>query len=448
MTEFLGSVGWFIVTLGLLITFHEFGHFWVARRLGVRVLRFSVGFGRPLWRRMGRDGTEYVVAAIPLGGYVKMLDERETEVPSELAGESFNRQPVWGRIAIVAAGPLANILFAIGAFWLMFVVGKPDFRPIVDEPTGIALAAGLKAGDELTRIGQQPVSTWSEATIALVRIALARDDVEIEVRETDGDVRRLRLAVSEVPRQLDERDALAAIGIRARAPSVPAVVGSVVSGLPAAAAGLRAGDLIETVNGQAVADFRSLIEIVQTEASRDPSMVLALRRDGVGIDVRVEARSTRDADGSTRWMIGIAPPDVHDAVRSHGPFAALPAAVGETWRMTTTTLEFLGRMLVGHASLENVAGPVGIAQTANSSASMGLAWFLSFLALMSLSIGILNLLPIPILDGGHLLYYLIEIVKGSPVSDRVMATGHYVGILMLGGLMALAFYNDIARLLP
>lgn len=448
MTEFLGSVGWFVVTLGLLITFHEFGHFWVARRLGVRVLRFSIGFGRPLWRRLGRDGTEYVVAAIPLGGYVRMLDDRDGDVPAALAAQSFNRQPVWARVAIVAAGPIANIVFAVVAFWLMFLVGKPDFRPIIDEPQGIAASAGLRGGDELVRIGDRPVGTWTEATIALVRAALAREDLDVEVREPDGDLRSARLPVSRIPRALDEREALAAIGLKPKPPVVQAVVGRALPGRPAAIAGLREGDRIEAVNGRPVPDFGALIDRVQSEASRNPRLELLVRRGDERLTVVVEAAATTTPDGGTRYLIGISPPDPRDALRRHGPLDAVPAAVGETWRMTATTLEFLGRMLVGHASIENLAGPVGIAQTANSSAALGLAWFLSFLALMSLSIGILNLLPIPILDGGHLLYYLIEIVKGSPVSERVMAAGQYVGLAMLAGLMGLALYNDLARLLP
>ena len=448
MGEFFGSIWWLLVTLGLLVTFHEFGHYWVARRCGVKVLRFSIGFGRPLWTRIGRDGTEYVVAAIPLGGYVRMLDEREGEVPAAERDQAFNRKPVGQRIAIVAAGPLANILFAIGAFWLMFVVGKPDFLPVVGEPAGIAAEAGLREGDRLARIGERPVSTWTDATIALVEAVLVRRDVPLSVVAADGGERTLTLPLSRIDRALDEREAMQALGIRARAPVAPAVVGRVLPGRPGERAGLAAGDRIVSVNERAVETFPQLYEAIQAEAARDPALVLKVRREGALLTIRATAEAGTGADGQPNFQLGLAQRDARDTVLRYGPLEALPAAVRETWRMTSTTVAFLAHMALGRASLDNVAGPIGIAQTANTSASMGLAWFLSFLAIMSLSIGILNLLPIPILDGGHLLYYLIEVVKGSPVSERALVAGQYVGLALLAGLMGLAFYNDILRLVP
>jgi regulator of sigma E protease len=448
MGEFFGSIGWLLVTLGLLVTFHEFGHYWVARRCGVKVLRFSIGFGRPLWTRTGADGTEYVVAAIPLGGYVRMLDEREGEVPAAELHQAFNRKPVGQRIAIVAAGPLANIVFAVGAFWLMFVVGKPDFLPVVGEPAGVAAEAGLREGDRLVRVGDRPVSTWTDATIALVEAVLARRDVRLAVIAADGGERSVGLPLSRIDRALDEREAMQALGIRARSPVAPAVVGRALPGRPGARAGLQAGDRIVAVNERPVETFPQLYEAIQAEAARDPTLVLKVRRGGALLTIRATAEPGTAADGQPNFQLGLAQADARDTVLRYGPLEALPAALRETWRMTSTTVAFLGHMALGRASLDNVAGPIGIAQTANTSASMGLAWFLSFLAIMSLSIGILNLLPIPILDGGHLLYYLIEVVKGSPVSERALVAGQYVGLALLAGLMGLAFYNDILRLVP
>ena len=448
MGDFFGSIWWLLVTLGLLVTFHEFGHYWVARRCGVKVLRFSVGFGRPLWTRIGRDGTEYVVAAIPLGGYVRMLDEREGEVPAAELDQAFNRKPVGQRIAIVAAGPLANILFAVGAFWLMFVVGKPDYLPVVGEPAGIAAEAGLREGDRLVTVGERPVSTWTDATIALVEAVLVRRDIPLAVVGSDGGERTLDLPLSRIDRALDEREAMQALGIRARAPVAPAVVGRVLPDRPGERAGIMAGDRIVSVNDRPVETFPQLYDAIQAEAARDPALVLKVRREGALLTIRATAERGTGADGQPNFQLGLAQVDARDTVLRYGLADALPAAVRETWRMTSTTVAFLGHMALGRASLDNVAGPIGIAQTANTSASMGLAWFLSFLAIMSLSIGILNLLPIPILDGGHLLYYLIEVVKGSPVSERALVAGQYVGLALLAGLMGLAFYNDILRLVP
>lgn len=447
MGEFVGSVWWLIVTLGLLVTFHEFGHYWVARRLGVKVLRFSVGFGRALWSRRGRDGTEYVVAAIPLGGYVKMLDEREGEVdPSEL-DRAFNRKPVGTRMAIVAAGPIANLLFAVAAFWLMFVIGKPDFQPLLGEPSGIAAEAGVRKGDRVLEVGGQATESWTEAMIALVESALARRDTPLLVSDAGGATRELLLPLSRLPLDADEKSALKLTGITPLERTRPPVVAEAVAGRPAALAGVRAGDRIEAVDGQPVADFEGLYLAIQEAAAKDPALTLRIRRGAETLDLAVTAAAAKDPQGKPNFQIGIAPPDIRDALLRYGPLDAIPAALAETWSMTSTTVKLLKHLVLGRASLDNVSGPIGIAQNANFSAQLGPSWFLWFLATLSLSIAILNLLPVPILDGGHLLYYLIELVKGSPVSERAVAMGQYVGLALLAGLMGLAFYNDIVRLI-
>jgi regulator of sigma E protease len=318
----------------------------------------------------------------------------------------------------------------------------------VGAPSGIAAEAGLREGDRLLALGERRLDTWTDATIALVEAALARRDQSLTVRSAEGGERALTLPLSRIDDGLDEREAMAALGIRARPPVVPSVVGRVVAGRPADRAGLRAGDRVVAVNDLPVETFVSLYDAIQAEAARNPALALKVRRDGSLLTLAATAEPGVGADGKPNFQLGLAPPDARDTVLRYGPVEALPAAVRETWRMTATTAAFLWHMAAGRASLDNVSGPIGIAQTANFSASLGVAWFLSFLALMSLSIGILNLLPIPILDGGHLLYYLIEVVKGSPVSEQALVAGQYVGLALLAGLMGLAFYNDILRLMP
>ncbi|HET6603900.1 MAG TPA: RIP metalloprotease RseP [Xanthomonadaceae bacterium] len=448
MSEFFGSIWWLIVSLGVLVTFHEFGHFWVARRLGVRVLRFSVGFGRPLWRRVGRDGTEYVVAAIPLGGYVRFLDEREGEVPAAQLDESFNRRPVGQRFAIVAAGPLFNLLLCVGLLWLMFLIGKPDFEPVVGRTQGVAAAAGLERGDRLVSVDGEAVPTWTHASMALTAAALDRVPIELEVVESDGDGRVLDLDLSGLG-SFDETAALQAIGIWPIQILLDPVVAEVSAGSAAERAGLLAGDRIVSVAGTPILSFDQIGDAVSAAAGAGNGPVEVVVERGGG-RLRLQAAPQRQIqDGVERWILGVSAQRAraeYDAVLRYGPVAAVGAAFSETWRLTRLTIGMVGRMISGKASLRNLSGPVSIAQYANASARLGAAWFLFFLAVLSLSLFIMNLLPIPILDGGHLLYYLIEIIKGSPVSERALMAGQYVGLALLAGLMGLAFYNDILRL--
>ena len=449
MSTFLGSVWWMIVSIGVLVTFHEFGHYWVARRCGVHVLRFSVGFGKPLWSRRGRDGTEYVVAAIPLGGYVKMLDEREGEVPAADADRAFNRKPVWQRIAIVAAGPLANLLLCVLFLWAMLVAGRPDFAPVVGHADGIAAAAGLHQGDTLVSVDGRPTPTWSEAAMALATAAMDREDVPIQVRTAGGAPADRTLALSRLPADTDERRAVQAIGLTPRHQLLPPVVGRVEPG-SAAWGVLAEGDRITAIDARPVDDFADISPLLQ--AIGGERAMIEVERDGDRLALEATPQLRDDPrDGSRYWALGVAPaippaPE-YDARLELGPVAAVPAAFTETWRLARDSVAMIGRLLTGRASVENVSGPITIARYANASAQLGTAWFLNFLALLSLSLAIINLLPIPVLDGGHLLYYLIELAKGSPLSDRAMLAGQYLGLALLAGLMGLAFYNDILQLL-
>ena len=446
MTEIAGSIWWLIVTLGLLVTFHEFGHFWVARRFGIKVLRFSVGFGKALWSRTGKDGTEYVLAAIPLGGYVKFLDEREVEVAPHEAHQAFNRKSVGARMAVVAAGPLFNIFFAIAAFWLMFVVGKSDFLPIVGRSDGIALEAGFQPGDRLVSIGGEQVSTWTDATLYLAKAAIDREPVTIEVSDARGEARRREMDLSKLSTENDEISPLT-LGLYPKHLLLAPVVAEVLPGDPADKAGVRAGDRIVEIDGKDIATFNDIAPLLDKVPAGE-SVDLVVLRGGERYALNATPREMERSDGSKARGIGVRPKITeveYDTKLRYGPLEAIPVALGETWRMTRETLALLKRMVVGQASLKNISGPISIAQFANSTAQMGVAWFCWFLAMLSLSIAIMNLMPIPILDGGHLLYYLIEAVKGSPVSEKALAFGQYVGLALLAGLMGLAFYNDIVR---
>ena len=450
MSDFLGSLWWLLVALGVLVTFHEFGHFWVARRCGVKVLRFSIGFGRPLWSRHGKDGTEYVIAALPLGGYVRMLDEREDHVPAHQLDHAFNRKPVLQRMAIVVAGPLANLLLAFALLWAMLVIGRPDYAPVVGKAAGIAADAGLRNGDRILAVGDRETPTWSEAGMALTVAVLDRTPVALRVQRADGGESTRTLALDRLPAKVDELRAIEATGLVARHQLMPAIVGSINEGTPAWGI-LAEGDRITAVDATPVAGFDDIAPAVAALAARGGPGMVEIERDGERLALEMTPALIAHPDGSRRPGLGITSGAVSipktDAVLRMGPLAAIPGAFRETGFQIKQLYEMVGRAFAGKVSVQNtVAGPLTIAKAANDFASRGTAWFLNFLALLSVSLALINLLPIPVLDGGHLLYYLIELATGRPLGERAMAAGQYLGLALVAGLMGLAFYNDILHL--
>ena len=451
MSDIVGSIWWMVVALGVLVTFHEFGHYWVAKRFGVKVLRFSVGFGKPLWSRRDRHGTEFAIAAIPLGGYVKMLDEAEGDVPaSELSG-AFNRKPVLQRIAVVAAGPIANLVLCVALLWAMFVVGRQDYSATAGHVQGIAAKAGFAAGDRLQAIDGDAVHTWGDALQAMTKAAMDRRDLQVEVADAQGQPRTRSLPLSDLPEGFDEENVAGLAGFIWQHQLSPALVEGTSPGTPAAGV-LEPGDRITAIDGDPVRSFSDISPLVQKLGARGGMAMIEVEREGQRLALDIQPARIKDpASGKEYWALGIPPPTrlapaAYDAEQRFGPLAAIPAAFRETGKLTADSLGMIRRMLTGHASVKNISGPITIAQVANATAKRGIDWFLYFLALLSLSLAIINLMPIPVLDGGHLLYYLIELVKGSPLSERAMAAGQYVGLAMLASLMGLAFYNDILRL--
>lgn len=448
LSNIAGSLWWMIVTLGLLVTFHEFGHFVVARACGVKVLRFSVGFGRALWSRTSKSGTEYMVAMIPLGGYVKMLDAREGDVPAEESAQEFTGKPVWQRIAIVLAGPVFNLIFAVAVFWAMLVIGKPDYQPLIGQTTGLAAEAGLHRGDRILSVGDRKIANWTDLGLALADAGQSHKATPLRVRTPEGVTQTHVLHFEKLPPKLGEGALIERTGLSPEQQAIPPVIGKLEPGSGASAAGLKPGDRVLSINGMPISDWRDLSDAVHAQARADRPLAVRLQRDGRTLELDVQPHQTTLPDGTREFAIGVYPQPVqvrYDTIQRQGPLAAIPAAFGQTWDLTARTVAMLGQMVTGSASLKNISGPISIAQYANDSAEMGPAWFLYFLGIVSLSLGIMNLLPIPILDGGHLLYYVIELVKGSPLSERAMMAGQYVGMALLMGLMSLAFYNDILR---
>ncbi len=445
MTPVVISVLAFVFAISVLVAVHEFGHYWVARRLGFKVLRFSIGFGRPLWKRSaGPDATEYVVAAIPLGGYVKLLDEREGPVaPHELA-RSFTRRPVWQRLVVLAAGPAFNFLFAIVAYWALFMSGVPQAQPVVGNVAldSHAARAGLLSGDVIVEVGGERTPDPKAVIFALLGDLLDDGSTTLTVKSAQDSERDVVLKVPSAAErhELTEPGALlTGLGFDFSPPQVPPIVDKALSDGPAAQAGLKSGDRIVAVDGQAMPTSSALIEHIKGRPGE--RAMLTVRRDGTEITVPLTIRAEQQ-QGMSIGRIGVELRRVE--LQRLGPLVALSRAGAETWEMSELTVAMLWNMVMGRVSVKNISGPINIAAFAGETARVGLRPFLTFLAIVSISLGVLNLLPIPILDGGQMLFQLIELAKGSPLSERAQALGQQVGIALLLLLMSLAFYNDIS----
>lgn len=445
----------FIAAVGVLVTVHELGHYSVARLFDVRILRFSIGFGRPLWlRRLGPDQTEWVIAAVPLGGFVRMLDVQDEEATADQMPRTFSRQSVWKRIAIVLAGPAANFLLAGIVYWGLFVYGMPGLKPYLGAPPAgtAAAAAGVQERDLVTRVNGEPVTSWQDLRWKLLRQAVDRGEVALTVRDGAGSERERIVSMREVSKEDLDRDFLGKVGLGTWRPPVEPVIAVVEPGLPGAAAGLRPGDRVLSVDG---VDVRRWDEMAARISARAGEVVrLRVARPEGAVEVPVVPAAIKDGSGRSVGRVGIRPApltaeqvaDLQVTVRS-GPVEAVGQSTAKIWEMSVFSLSMLGKMVTGELSWRNLSGPISIADYAGQSARQGMLPYLLFLALISISIGVLNLLPIPVLDGGQLVYYLVEIFKGSPVSQRVIEAGQQVGVVVLLGLTAFAFYNDIHRLI-
>jgi len=456
--DFLGiiySILAFIVAIGILVTVHEFGHFWVARKLGVKVLRFSVGFGKPLWlRKWGVDQTEYVIAAIPFGGYVKMLDEREGEVEEHELARAFNQKSVWRRIAIVIAGPAFNFLFAILAYYLIFLVGVSGVKPVIGEISNPspAYTAGVQQGDLILAVNGIETSSWERARFAMLEESVSADQIVLQVQGRDLQIRDKVIDIKELGLLKEEQiNLLRDLGIAAWRPDIPPVIDQVLPDGAARQAGLIAEDKVLSLDNIVILNVTQWVNHIR--ANPETEMTLRVLRDGEEIELTITPRSRTEA-GETFGYIGVQNRiEIPESVRRemmvterYGPLKGMVEAVDKTWRMSWLTLRVLGKLVTGEASVRNLSGPITIAHYAGVSARIGLEPFLGFLAIISISLGVLNLLPVPMLDGGHLFYYLVEVFKGSPVSEQIEIIGQKIGILLLFGLMSIAIYNDLLRL--
>ncbi|MGI7010230.1 sigma E protease regulator RseP [Citrobacter braakii] len=450
MLSILWNLAAFIVALGVLITVHEFGHFWVARRCGVRVERFSIGFGKALWRRTDKSGTEYVIALIPLGGYVKMLDERAEPVAPELRHYAFNNKTVGQRAAIIAAGPIANFLFAIFAYWLVFIIGVPGVRPVVGEitPNSIAAQAQIQPGTELKAVDGIETPDWDAVRLQLVS-KIGDEHTTLSVAQFGSNQRQDKtLDLRHWAFEPDKEDPVSSLGIRPRGPQIESVLSEVQVNSAASKAGLQAGDRIVKVNGQPLTQWMTFVTLVRDNP--DKPLALDIERQGSSLSLTLTPDS-KQVNGKAEGFAGVVPkviplPDEYKTVRQFGPFSAILEASDKTWQLMKLTVSMLGKLITGDVKLNNLSGPISIAQGAGMSAEFGVIYYLMFLALISVNLGIINLFPLPVLDGGHLLFLAIEKLKGGPVSERVQDFSYRIGSILLVLLMGLALFNDFSRL--
>ncbi|MGO1794035.1 MAG: sigma E protease regulator RseP, partial [Oceanisphaera sp.] len=430
MGGFLWNLGAFIVALGVLVAVHEFGHFWVARRNGIKVERFSIGFGKAIWRRIGKDGTEYVLAMIPLGGYVKMLDSRIEDVPEALQGQAFNHKSVWARMAVVVAGPMANFVFAIFAFWLMFLIGVPAVKPVLNDVTASSPAAeaGLLPGMEIQAIDGKRVRTWEEVNFALIG-RLGDDSTEFSVKNSAGVTQQARINLIGWEFNPDQQSPMGALGLVPVGPKLTLTVAQVLEDGPAGLAGIKNGDVLQAINGESLSSWQQLVSKVQ--AAPEKELELDVLRDGQRLSL-ILTPARHESSERVIGYAGLAPKvlPVADEYRfdmRYGLFAAVGAGVERTWDLTVLTFQMLGKLVTGVVSVDNLSGPISIAKGAGATADYGLVYFLGFMALVSVNLGIINLLPLPVLDGGHLLFYIIEAVTGRPVPEKIQEVGFKVG---------------------
>jgi regulator of sigma E protease len=451
MLQIIYSLSGFIVALGILVAIHEFGHFWVARKLGIKVLKFSVGFGKSIWSRTASDGTVYALGVIPLGGYVKMLDEGEGDVAEADLPRAFNRQPLWKRSLVVLAGPMFNFFFAIAAYSLVFAGGVEGLTPVVGKVIegSVAEADGFRRGDVLLSVDGRELNTWQEQRLYLFSKALARKTVYYDVKTEDGREIKRALNLANVPMsKIDARLVPGGIGLIGWYPEIPAIIDTVVSGKPASSAGLQHGDLITAINGEAVQGWNDVVQLIS--ASPGKSLLLSFSRNGVTDSISITPEVATVGEQKI-GRIGISVqaievPEDRLVYVNYGPMESIYRGTETTWMMSVLTLRMLAKMVTLEISSKNISGPITIAQYAGKSAQVGFTSFILFLAIVSVSLGVLDLLPIPVLDGGHLLYFAIEAITRRPVSEKVMIMGQQVGILLLFLLMSLAVYNDLGRL--
>ncbi len=449
MLAFFWSLGAFILALGILVAVHEWGHFYVARKCGVQVERFSIGFGKPIWRRQGKSGTEYVIAMIPLGGYVRMLDGRIDDVPPKLEEKAFNHKPVLQRMAIIAAGPGVNFIFAFFALWLMYLVGLETVKPVVKavEDNSIAEIAGVKAGDEIISIDGRRTPDWEAVNLEMVS-NIGGENTVVTVRNASNSEKEVTFNLTTWNFDPDIESPLSSLGLTPFRPDPTLTVGFVGEGSAAQEAGLLPGDKITALNGDELSSWNALVDVIIDNPGETIS--LAIERDGQQRTLRATIARRDTAQGQSGYL-GVSPtfepwPEGYVFTHQYGIIEAIGIALDKTWRLMTLSVEMIGKLLTGDVSVKNLSGPISIAQGAGTSAGYGLAYFLSFLALISVNLGIINLLPLPMLDGGHLMFFIVEWITGKPVPEAVQEWGYRIGGVLLFMIMGIAIFNDIARI--